>query len=69
MTDAKPTVLIIDDADPDLCASIARWSVAIKLDMNAKLFLSPFPDFLSFDPPDGPTLPGPRHESARAERS
>jgi FixJ family two-component response regulator len=50
MTDAKPTVLIIDD-DPDLRASIAR--LLRSLDMNTKLFAS-IPDFLRSDPPDGP---------------
>src|SRR5580698_6721615 len=50
MTDAKPTVLIIDD-DPDLRASIAR--LLRSLDMNTKLFAS-IPDFLKSDPPDGP---------------
>jgi FixJ family two-component response regulator len=51
VTDAKPTVLIIDD-DPDLRASIARLLRSI--DMNTKLFAS-IPDFLKSDPPDGPT--------------
>jgi FixJ family two-component response regulator len=51
MTDAKPTVLIIDD-DPDLRASIAR--LLRSLDLNAKLFES-IPEFLKCDPPDGPT--------------
>jgi FixJ family two-component response regulator len=51
MTDAKPTVLIIDD-DPDLRASIAR--LLRSLDMNTSLFAS-IPDFLKSDPPDSPT--------------
>jgi FixJ family two-component response regulator len=51
MTDAKPTVLIIDD-DPDLRASIAR--LLRSLDMNTRLFAS-IPEFLKSDPPDGPT--------------
>jgi FixJ family two-component response regulator len=51
MTDAKPTVLIIDD-DPDLRASIAR--LLRSLDINTRLFAS-IPDFLKSDPPDGPT--------------
>src|ERR1700686_3410659 len=51
MTDAKPTVLIIDD-DPDLRASIAR--LLRSLDMNTELFAS-IPDFLKSDPPGGPT--------------
>ena len=51
MTDAKPTVLIIDD-DPDLRASIAR--LLRSLDMNTKLFAS-IPDFLKSGPPDGPS--------------
>jgi len=51
MTDAKPTVLVIDD-DSDLRASIAR--LLRSLDMDAKLFAS-IPDFLKSDPPDGPT--------------
>jgi FixJ family two-component response regulator len=51
MTDAKPTVLIVDD-DSDLRASIARLLRSV--DMNTKLFAS-IPDFLKSDPPDGPT--------------
>jgi FixJ family two-component response regulator len=51
MSDAKPTVLIIDD-DSDLRASIAR--LLRSLDMNTKLFAS-IPEFLKSDPPDGPT--------------
>jgi FixJ family two-component response regulator len=51
MTDAKPTVLIVDD-DSDLRASIAR--LLRSLDMNTRLFAS-IPDFLKSDPPDGPT--------------
>jgi FixJ family two-component response regulator len=51
MTDAKPTVLVVDD-DPDLRASIAR--LLRSLDMNAQPFAS-ISDFLESDPPDGPT--------------
>ncbi len=51
MTDAKPIVLIIDD-DPDLRASIGR--LLQSLDINTTLFAS-IPDFLKFDPPDGPS--------------
>jgi FixJ family two-component response regulator len=51
MTDAKPTVLVIDD-DPDLRASVAR--LLRSLDIDTRLFGS-IPDFLKSDPPDGPT--------------
>jgi FixJ family two-component response regulator len=51
MTDAKPTVLVIDD-DPDLRASIAR--LLRSLDMDVQLFASIF-DFLNSCPPRGPT--------------
>jgi FixJ family two-component response regulator len=51
MTDAKPTVLVVDD-DPDLRASIAR--LLRSLDMDARPFAS-ISDFLESDPPDGPT--------------
>src|SRR5712691_2286255 len=51
MTEAKPTVLVIDD-DPDLRASIAR--LLRSLDLDARPFAS-ISDFLESDPPDGPT--------------
>jgi FixJ family two-component response regulator len=51
MTDAKPTVLVIDD-DPDLRASIAR--LLRSLDMDTRLFAS-ISDFLKSGPPNGPT--------------
>src|SRR5580658_2794488 len=51
MTDAKPTVLVIDD-DPDLRASIAR--LLRSLDMDTLLFAS-ISDFFKSVLPDGPT--------------
>jgi FixJ family two-component response regulator len=51
MSDAKPTVLVVDD-DPDLRASIAR--LLRSLDIDARPFAS-ISDFLESDPPDGPT--------------
>ena len=51
MTNAKPTVLVVDD-DPDLRASIAR--LLRSLDMDTQLFAS-ISDFLKAVPPDGPT--------------
>jgi FixJ family two-component response regulator len=51
MTDAKSTVLVIDD-DPDLRSSIAR--LLRSLDIDTQLFPS-ISDFVKFDPPDGPT--------------
>jgi FixJ family two-component response regulator len=51
MTDAKPTVLVIDD-DPDLRASIAR--LLRSLDMDTRLFAS-ISEFLKSGPPTGPT--------------
>jgi FixJ family two-component response regulator len=51
MTDAKPTVLVIDD-DPDLRASIAR--LLRSLDMDVQPFAS-ISDFLNSGPPSGPT--------------
>ena len=51
MTEAKPTVLVIDD-DPDLRASITR--LLRSLDLDARPFAS-ISDFLESDPPDGPT--------------
>jgi FixJ family two-component response regulator len=50
MTDAKSTVLVIDD-DPDLRASIARLLRSLGIDV--KLFAS-IADFISAAPPDGP---------------
>ena len=50
MSDAKSTVLIIDD-DPDLRASIGR--LLRSLDLDARLFAS-VSDFLNSDLPDGP---------------
>lgn len=51
MTDAKSTVLVIDD-DPNLRASIARLLRSLGIDV--KLFES-ISDFLKSAPPDGPT--------------
>jgi FixJ family two-component response regulator len=51
MTDATPTVLVIDD-DPDLRASIAR--LLRSLDIDARVFAS-IHDFVKSDPPDAPT--------------
>ena len=51
MTDAKPTVQVIDD-DPDLRASIAR--LLRSLDMDTRLFAS-ISEFLKSGPPTGPT--------------
>ena len=50
MTDAEPTVLVIDD-DPDLRASIARLLRSLGIDVE--LFES-ISDFLKSAPPDGP---------------
>jgi len=50
MTDAKSTVLVIDD-DPDLRASIGR--LLRSLDLDARLFAS-VSDFLNSDLPDCP---------------
>jgi FixJ family two-component response regulator len=50
MSDAKPTVLIVDD-DAALRASIGR--LLESLDLNTRLFAS-IPDFLASDLPDGP---------------
>src|SRR5215204_5665956 len=51
MSDANPTVLVIDD-DADLRASIGR--LLRSLELNARLFAS-ISEFLEWDPPDGPT--------------
>jgi FixJ family two-component response regulator len=50
MSDANPTVLIVDD-DPDLRASIARLLESVGL--KAQLFAT-IADFLAASPPDGP---------------
>ena len=50
MSDAKSTVLVIDD-DPDLRASVGR--LLRSLDLDARLFAS-VSDFLKSDLPDGP---------------
>jgi FixJ family two-component response regulator len=50
MTDAKSTVLVVDD-DPNLRASIAR--LLRSLDIDVKVFES-ISDFLKSAPPDGP---------------
>jgi FixJ family two-component response regulator len=50
MSDAKSTVLIIDD-DPDLRASVGR--LLRSLDLDARLFAS-VSDFLKSELPDGP---------------
>jgi FixJ family two-component response regulator len=51
MPDQNSTVLVIDD-DPDLRASVGRLLRSLGLDVQ--LFAS-ISDFLSSDPPDGPT--------------
>jgi RNA polymerase sigma factor (sigma-70 family) len=51
MSDAKPSVLVIDD-DQALRDSIAR--LLRSLDLDAQLFAS-IPEFLESDPPEGPT--------------
>jgi FixJ family two-component response regulator len=51
MTNATPTVLVIDD-DPHLRASIARLLRSVGID--ARVFAS-IPDFVKSDPPDAPT--------------
>src|ERR1700740_251336 len=51
MSAANATVLVIDD-DPDLRASVGR--LLRSLGQDAELFAS-ISDFLSSDPPDGPT--------------
>ena len=51
MSDANPTVLVIDD-DPDLRASVGRLLRSLGIDV--RLFAS-ISDFLKSDPPDGPT--------------
>jgi FixJ family two-component response regulator len=51
MTDAKPTVLVIDD-DPDLRVSIAR--LLRSLDIETRVFAS-IPDFAKSNPTDAPT--------------
>ena len=76
MSEAGPTVLVIDD-DPDLRASVGR--LLRSSGMNVQLFAT-ISDFLKSDPPDGPTclvldvrLPGQsgldlQRELARAKR-
>src|SRR6201985_1666658 len=51
MSDAKSTVLVIDD-DPDLRASVGRLLRSLGIDVQ--LFAS-IPDFLKSDPPDCPS--------------
>jgi FixJ family two-component response regulator len=51
MSDANPTVLVIDD-DADLRASVGR--LLRSLDINVQLFAS-IPQYLKSDPPHGPT--------------
>ncbi|MER9237276.1 response regulator [Mesorhizobium sp. M0622] len=51
MSDANPTILVIDD-DPALRASIGR--LLRSLDLEARLFAS-ISEFLASDPPNGPT--------------
>jgi FixJ family two-component response regulator len=51
MTDAKATVVVIDD-DPNVRASVGR--LLRSLDLDAQLFAS-IADFLRSDRPDGPT--------------
>jgi FixJ family two-component response regulator len=50
MSDASPTVLVVDD-DPDLLASVGRLLRSVGL--GTQLFAS-IPEFLKSDPPDGP---------------
>ena len=76
MSDANPTVLVIDD-DPNVRASVGRLLRSLRIDVQ--LFAS-ISDFLKSDPPDGPTclvldvrLPGQsgldlQRELARAKR-
>jgi FixJ family two-component response regulator len=51
MTDAKPTVLVIDD-DPDLRASIGRLLRSLGIDTRLFAAIS---DFFNSGPPNGPT--------------
>src|SRR6266702_3939067 len=51
MSDANPTVLVIDD-DADVRASVGRLLRSVGVDVQ--LFAS-IPDFLKSDPPEGPT--------------
>src|SRR5882757_4076286 len=51
MSDAKATILVIDD-DPALRESIGR--LLRSLDLDARLFAS-ISEFLESDPPNGPT--------------
>jgi len=76
MSDANPTVLVIDD-DPNVRASVGRLLRSLRIEVQ--LFAS-ISDFLKSDPPDGPTclvldvrLPGQsgldlQRELARAKR-
>jgi len=76
MSDANPTVLVIDD-DPDVRASVGRLLRSLRI--GVELFAS-ISDFLKSDPPDCPTclvldvrLPGQsgldlQRELARAKR-
>ena len=76
MSDANPTVLVIDD-DPNVRASVGRLLRSLRVEVQ--LFAS-ISDFLKSDPPDGPTclvldvrLPGQsgldlQRELARAKR-
>src|ERR1700738_2564804 len=50
MSDAKPTVLIIDD-DPALRSSLKRLLRSVELD--AQVFAS-IPEFREYEPPDAP---------------
>jgi FixJ family two-component response regulator len=51
MSDANPTVLVIDD-DPNVRASVGRLLQSLRVEVQ--LFAS-ISDFLKSDPPDGPT--------------
>jgi FixJ family two-component response regulator len=51
MSDAKPSVLIIDD-DPEFCDSVARLLRSVGLDTQQ---FSSVSDFFNAPPPDGPT--------------
>jgi len=76
MSDANPTVLVIDD-DPNVRASVGRLLRSLRIEVQVFASIS---DFLKSDPPDGPTclvldvrLPGQsgldlQRELARAKR-
>ena len=51
MSDANPTVLVIDD-DPNVRASVGRLLRSLRIEVQVFASIS---DFLKSDPPDGPT--------------